>query len=147
MLGFQTNECVFWQRENYERLTSLALLRLFMFSAMYLTLSMACLTSGDTTEKATTVLMLCGLSCRETFPMSGVSGLSFACWQGQGHFFPVQPSTDESLLSPNSRQFRDPPPTCWRSQTCRFVVKSPFFGNYTYRLCERNLVYCQFLAP
>lgn len=43
-------------------LTSLALLRLRMFSAMYLMLSIACLISGDTTEKATTVLTLCELS-------------------------------------------------------------------------------------
>lgn len=42
--------------------TSLALLRLRMFSAMYLMLSIACLISGDTTEKATTVLTLCALS-------------------------------------------------------------------------------------
>lgn len=126
--------------ENKKWLTSLALLRLLMFSAMYLTLSMACLISGDTTEKATTVLMLCGLSCRDIFPMSGVSGVSFPCWQGQGHFFPVHSSTDESLLSPNSRQFREPPPTCCGSQpefglsfTLCFNSKLTLLGNDSYK--------------
>lgn len=91
------------------RLTSLALLRLRMFSAMYLMLSMACLISGDTTEKATTVLTLC------TFPRSGVPGVSFSWRQGQGHLFPAPSSMEDNLLSPNSRQLREPPATCWRS--------------------------------
>lgn len=98
-------------------LTSLALLRLRMFSAMYLMLSIACLISGDTTEKATTVLMLCALSCRDIFPRSGVPGVSVSCRHGQGHLFPASSSMEDNLLSPNSRQLREPPPTCWRSQT------------------------------
>lgn len=105
-------------------LTSLALLRLRMFSAMYLMLSIACLISGDTTEKATTVLTLCALSGCDIFPRSGVAGVSFPCrqGQGQGHFLAALSSTDASLPSPNSRQLREPPPTCWRPQTDRLLL-------------------------
>lgn len=78
--------------------TSLALLRLLMFSAMYLTLSMACLISGDTTENATTVLT--ELSCRLCFPQSP-SGGSFVGWHGHGPFF-TSPSL--AFPSPNSKQ-------------------------------------------
>lgn len=84
--------------ESVCELTSFALLRLLMFSAMYLTLSMACLISGDTTENATTVLT--ALSCRLGFPQSPSAG-SFVGWRGHAPFF-TSPSL--AFPSPNSKQ-------------------------------------------
>lgn len=90
---------------NRNLFTSLALLRLLMFSAMYFTLSIACLISGDTTEKATTVLIACGLNCRLTFPQSP-SVASFIGWHGHPPFFP----SNAAFPSPNSKEFITP---CW----------------------------------
>lgn len=90
---------------NRNLFTSLALLRLLMFSAMYFTLSIACLISGDTTEKATTVLIACGLNWRLTFPQSP-SVASFIGWHGHPPFFP----SNAAFPSPNSKEFITP---CW----------------------------------